>query len=92
MGPGNVPAVWVRTAKMGQFRSRIKQTPDTLPLGGPIPDPCLPTHEVRQVQLDASVPISGSGFRVVLFMVAFRYPTVNGKILTLVCRCLVLMY
>jgi hypothetical protein len=81
-GPGNPPAVRVRTGKTVRFGSRTVQKPDPQRLGGPNPDPYLSTRGFCRVWLDPSVPISGSVFRVFLFMVAFRYPTVNRKILT----------
>jgi len=37
-GPGNPPAVRVRTAKTGQFGSRLVHEPNSLLLGGPNPD------------------------------------------------------
>jgi hypothetical protein len=81
-GPGNPPAVRVRTGKTVRFGSRTVQKPDPQRLGGPNPDPYLSTRGFCRVWLDPSVPISGSVFRVFLFMVAFRYPTVNRKIST----------
>jgi len=83
MGPGNLPAVRVWPAKTGLFGSRTVQKPDPLSLGGPNPDPYPSTRWFCRVRLDPSVPMSGSAFRVFLFMVTFRYPTVNCKILTL---------
>ena len=81
-GPGCPPAVWVRTVKTVRCASRTLQKPNPQRLGGPNPDPYLSTCRFCRVWLALSVPISGSGFRVFLFMVAFRYPTVNHKILT----------
>ena len=81
-GPGNPPAVRVRTGKTVQFGSRTIQKPDPQRLGGLNPDPYPSTRGICRVWLAPSVPISGSVFRVFLFMVAFRYPTVNRKILT----------
>jgi len=63
-GPGNPPAVWVLTAKMGRFGSRTVQKPDPLTLGGQNPDPYPSTCGFRRVWLDPSFPISGSAFRV----------------------------
>jgi hypothetical protein len=63
-GPGNPPAVWVWTAKIGWFSFRPVQKSDPVNLGGPNPDPYLSTHGFRQVCLDPSVPISGFAFRV----------------------------
>jgi len=83
-GFGNLPAVWVWTAKTSRFGSRPIQKPDPLPLGGPNPDPYPATCRFCWVWLDSSGPISGFVFRVSLFIVAFRYATVKHKILTLV--------
>jgi len=82
-GPGNPPAVRVGPAKTGRFGSRTVQKPDPLSLGGPNLDPYPSTRGFCRVWLDRSVPMSGSAFRVFLFMVTFRYLTVNCKILTL---------
>ena len=82
-GPGNPPAVRVRTGKTVRIGSRTVQKPDQQHLGGPNPDPYPSTRGFCRVWLDPSVPISGSAFQVFLFMVAFRYPTVNRKIFTL---------
>jgi len=82
-GPGNPPAVWVWPAKMGRFGSRTVQKSDPLSLGGPNPDPYPSTGGFCRDWLDPLVPMSGSAFWVFLFMVAFRYPTVSCKILTL---------
>jgi len=87
MGPGNPSAFRVRTTKMVRFGSRTVQKPDLLRLGRPNPDPYPSTLRLCGVWLDPSVPISGSVFRVFLFIVAFRYPTANRKILTLVRHC-----
>jgi hypothetical protein len=81
-GPGNPPAVRVRTGKTVRFGSRTVQKPDPQRLGGPNPAPYSSTRGFCRVWLDPSVPIPGSVFRVFLFMVPFRYPTVNRKILT----------
>jgi len=86
-GPGNLPAVRVRTGKTVWFGSRTVQKPDPQRLGRPNPDPYPSTRRFSQVWLDPSVPISSSVFRVFLFMVAFRYPTANRKILTLTGDC-----
>ena len=91
-GPGNPPAVRVRTAKTVRFGSKPIQKPDPLHLGGPNLDPYPSTRRFCRVSLDLSVPISGSGFQVILFMVAFRYPIANPKILTLIDCCPFLMY
>jgi len=77
---------------MGQFGCGPDQIPNPLPLGGPNPDPYLTTRGFSRVRLDQSVPISGSAFRVFLFMVSFRYPNVNYKIFTMVRHSHFLMY
>jgi len=85
--PGNQPAVWVWTGKTVRFSSRTVQKPDPLLLGRPNLAPYPSTHRFRWVWLDPSCPISGSAFQVVLFMVPFKYPNDNSKILTMVCCC-----
>jgi hypothetical protein len=84
MGPGNLPLV--------RFGSNPIQIPDPLQHGGPNLDPYRSTSGFCQTWLDPSVPISGSSFLVFLFMVTFRYPIANRKILTLVYHCSFLMY
>jgi hypothetical protein len=91
-GPGNPPADRVPTAKTVQFGSKPVQKPDMLHLRRQNPDPYLSTHRVRGVSLDLLVPISGSGFRVFLFIVALSHPIPNWKILTSVYRCPFQMY
>jgi len=96
-GPGIPPAAWASRLWSGfgpeiRFGSRIVQKPDPLLHGGLNPALCSSSRVFRQVWLDRSDPISGSAFRVYLFMVAFRYPTVNCKILTMVLHCHFLMY
>jgi len=91
-GPGNPPAVRVRIANTVRFGSKPVQKPDPLHLGGPNPDLYPSTRGFCRVWLDLSVPIPGSGIPVILFMVAFRYPIANRKILTLVDRCPFLIY
>jgi hypothetical protein len=81
-GPSNPPGVRIRTAKTVRFGSTTVQKPDTHSLGGPNPDLYLSTCGFYLVSLDMSVPISSSVFWVFLSRVAFRYPTVNRKILT----------
>lgn len=44
------------------------------------------------VCLDQTVTIHGSGYRVFVFIVTFRYPTANRKLFTFLPHCLVLMY
>jgi len=92
MGPGNLPVIWVRTTIMSWFSSRPIQKPDQLLLGGPTPDPYPLTCRFYCIWLDPSGPISGSALKVVLFMVTFRYPTVNCKILRMVHHCLFWIY
>jgi len=91
-GLGNQPAVLVWTGKTVHFGSRTVEKPDPLLLG--CPDAALypSTHGFRWVWLDLSGPISGFAFQVVLFMVAFRYPTIHRKILMMVGHCSLWMY
>jgi len=91
-GPREPPAVWVWNRKTVRFSSRTAQNPDRLLLDGPNPAPYLSTLAFCQILLGPSGPISGSAFQVVLFMVTFRYPTVNCQILTMVLHCHFLMY
>jgi hypothetical protein len=81
-GLGNTPAVRVQTGKTVQFGSRTVQKPDAQRPGGPNPDPYPSTRGFYRVWLDPLVPISSSVYRVVLFLIAFRYPNVNRNILT----------
>jgi len=90
-GPGNPPADRVWTGKMVRFGSRTVQKPDPQLLGSPNFAPYPSTRRFCRVSLDPSGPISGSTFRVDLFMVAFRYLTVNRKIITMGGRCSVWM-
>jgi hypothetical protein len=92
MGPGNPPAVQIRTANMVWLGSKAVQKPDPLHLGGPNSDPNPSKGELCRVWLDPSGPISGSGLRAFQFMVAFRYPIANRKILSLEYHCSFLMY
>jgi hypothetical protein len=62
---------------------RFQNRPKTR-LGGPNPYPYASTRGFCRVWLDPSVPVSGSPFRVVLFMVTVTYVTVMCKISTLV--------
>ena len=91
-GPGNLPVVRVWTGKTVRFGSRTVQTPDPPLLGGPNPALYPSTHRLCRVWLDPSGPISGSAFLVILFMVTFRYLTVNCNILNMVLHCHFLMY
>jgi len=86
-GPGNPSAVRAWTRKTVRFGSRTIQKPDSQHLGGPNPDSYPSTRGFCRVWLDPLVSICGSVFRVFLFMVAFRYPTVNRKILTFAPPC-----
>jgi len=92
MGPGNPPAVRVWTGKTVRFGPRTVQKPDSQLFGGPNPAPYPSTPGYRRVWLYQSGSISGSAFQVFLFLVRFRYPTVNCKILTMVLHCHFLMY
>jgi len=91
-GPGNLTAVWLYPATTGRFGSRLVHKPNPLPLGGPNADPYLSTISCSRVWLDSSVAISSSAFWVSLLIIAFRYGTVNCKILTLGHRCAFWMY
>jgi len=83
-GPGNPPALRVGTGKTVCFGSRTVQKPDPLLVGFPNPSLYPSTRGFRLVLLNQSGPISSYAFWVFLFMVAFRYPTVNCNILTMV--------
>ena len=83
-GPGIPQAVRVWTGKTVWFGSRPLQQPNPELLGVPNPYPYLSTCRFCPVCLDPSVPVSGSPFRVFLFMVAVPHFTVMCKILTLV--------
>jgi len=72
-----------------QFQTHPMTRPAATWRAKPVPGPINPL--VWRVCLDPLVSISGSVFQIFLFMVAFRYPTVSCKILTLVCHCLYLM-
>jgi len=85
--PSNPPAVRVWTAKTVRFSSRMVLKPDLLLLGGPNPAPYPSTLGFCRVWLEPSSTISSFGFRIVLYMVAFRYLTVNCTIFTMVRRC-----
>jgi hypothetical protein len=84
MGTGNPPAVRVWTGTTVQFGSKPIQKPDPELLRGPNPYPYQSTRGFCRVWLNPSVPVSGSPFRVFLFMVAVRYDTVLCKISTLI--------
>jgi len=91
IGLGNPQAVRVRIAEMDRFDSRNVEKHDPLLLGVPNLEPYLSMGWLHRVWLDRYVPISGSGFCVLLFIITFRYPTANHKILTLVHLCTFLM-
>jgi len=91
-GPGNPPADRVWTGKRCRFGSRTVQKPHPLLLGGPNPASYPSNRGFRHFWLDPSGPISGFSFQVVLFMVAFRYPTADRKILKMVPQCSFWMY
>ena len=86
-GACNPPAVWVQTGNMNWIGFTNIHKPNPQRLGGPNPDSYPATAEVCGVWLDPSVRISGSVFWVLLFMVAFRYPTANQKTLTVIRHC-----
>jgi len=90
--PGNPPAVWDWSGKTDRIGCRTVQKPDLLLLGSANRAPYPSTRGYGWVWPDLSGPISSSAFRVFLFMVAFRYPTVNCKILTVVLHFHFLMY
>jgi len=92
MGQGDPPVVRVLTGRTVQFCSRTVQKPEPLLLGGTNPAPYPSTHGFHRVWQDLSGQISSSEFRVFLFMVAFRYPTVNCILFTMVLQCHCLMY
>jgi len=91
-GPGNLPAVWVWTSKTDYLGSRPIQNPDQLPLGRLNLDLYPSTRGFCQVSLDPSVPITGFSFWVSILIVTFRSATVDGKISTLACYYVFLMY
>jgi len=74
--PGTRPAVRIWTRKMVRFGSRPVQIPDWELLGGANPYPYPSTSRFYQIWLDPSVVVSGSPFRVFLFMVTVIYVTV----------------
>jgi len=91
-GQGNPPAVQVWTAKTGLFGSRPIQKPNPLTLGGPKPGP-VPVNPWGLPGLAWPIGYNHkfcvSGFKC---KIAFRYATVNGKILTFVRHSLFLIY
>jgi len=89
--PRNLPAVRVWATKTFRFGSRTIHQSDLLLLGSPNPAPYPSTRRSWPVCLDPSGPISGCVFQVFLFIVAFRYLTVNCNTLTMVLHCHFLM-
>jgi len=92
LDPGNLPTVQVYTAKPLPFCSRSIENADPLLL-------CVRTMYCYQstsrfcwVWEHPSVPICTSGFLAFPFIVIYRFPTVNCKMLTFLCNCLFLMY
>jgi len=86
-GLGILPAVWVQIRKKGWFGSRPVKNQASPPPGSQYPDSYPSTRGFSRVWFDPSGPISGSSFLVVPFIVAFRYPAVNRKIIIMVCYC-----
>jgi len=82
--PGNPLAVRVWTGKPAQFGSRPDQNPNPELLRGANPYPYPSTRGFCRVWLDPSHPVSGSPFRVFLFVVTVIYVTVMCKLLSLV--------
>jgi len=91
-GPGNPPAVCVWTTNMVRLGSRTIQKPEPLLPGGRNLSPYPSIRGYFRVCLDPSGPISSFAFWVFLFMVTFRYPTVDCKILAIVLQRDCLMY
>jgi len=91
-GPGNLPKVRDWTGGRALFHSITVQERDLQLLGGANPAPSLSTRGFCRVWVDLSGPISGSAFWIFLFMVTFRYPTVDRKLLIMVLHCHFLMY
>jgi len=83
-GLGDAAAVRIWTGKMVWFGSRNVQDPSLLLLGGPNLAPDASTLGFCRVWQDSMGPISGFAFWVALFMVAFRYPTVDHHIITMI--------
>ena len=79
-GPGNPAAVRIRIPTRVWFGSRTIQIPGPQRRGWPNPNPYPSSRGFCRVWLDLSVTISGSVFRVLLFMAAFRYPIADRKI------------
>jgi hypothetical protein len=92
MGPGNMLAVGVWTAKTRKFSSRPCQNPDPVPWGGSNQNQYTSTRGVFWVWLDPSVWIPGLALLVSWFIVAFSYTTVKRIILRLLSTFLFWMY
>jgi len=92
MGPGNPPVVQIWTGKPVQFSSRPFQKHDPHLHVGQNTAPNPSTHGSRLVWLDLSGPVSWCAFQVVLFLVVFKYPTVNREIIMMAHRCSFWMY
>jgi hypothetical protein len=84
MGLGNQPEVQVENTNTVWLGSKTIQKPYPLCLGRANLNMYLSTRSFCWVWIDPCVPIPSSVFRVFLLMVAFRYPTTNHKIITLV--------
>jgi hypothetical protein len=92
-GLDNTAVVQVWTKKTFLFGSRAVKEPVRLLLGGANQYTYPSTRGLCWVWFGPSVVISGSQFRVSLFMVAFRYPTTTKcKISTLVYHCHCMWY
>lgn len=83
-GLGNQQVVLVSTCEMVSFGSRQIQLPDPDRHGRPYMLPDLSCSRFCRTLLHTLIPESSVVFRGFLFMVRFRYPTIKGKILTLV--------
>lgn len=82
----------VRTGSTVQLFFGPVQTRHMLLLGGPNWDPCPRTRSSHQNCLHPSGPISNCAFWVLHFMITFRHPNVNCKILTAIHHCSLWMY
>jgi len=91
-GPGHLEVVPVGNTETVRCSHRPVQKSDLQLLDGPHVYLCPSARWFCPGLLVPSVPITGSGFWVFLFMIALRYPTVYRKILTLVRHYLFLMY
>jgi hypothetical protein len=91
-GPGIPPAVRVSIGNTVLFSSRLVKKPNPEVLAGPNPETDPSTPGFCRVWLDLSVPVSGSHFRVFLFMVVVKYIAVICKIVTFVHHSLYLFH